>query len=106
MWVTKNIRSNGTIDAQANLQVKGDLLLTGSNEWILHTPSDGRTAMYFAPKTVDKSDWDWGKGYTFDKGNFNATNITASGNVTGNIVSGLYGLDKSKSKSKSKWKWT
>lgn len=32
-----------------NINLKGDLLFTGSNAWILHTPNDGRTSLYLTP---------------------------------------------------------
>lgn len=40
-----------------------DLLSGGSNSWIFHTPDDGRSTLYIAPKTNGK--WDWGNQFSF-----------------------------------------
>ena len=100
---TKNIWADGHIGSKKNISVHGDIVFTGTNKWILHTPDDGRSAMSFAPYDVTNDKWDWTKSYTFDKGNIkvagniNATgNIIAGGNVTGHTVSGTYGLDMHK----------
>lgn len=36
----------------------GNLILTGNNEWIVHTPKDGRKTMHIAPKV--NGQWNWG----------------------------------------------
>lgn len=58
------IKSDGSI--QAFGQVRGsDIVSTGTNSWIFHTPDDGRKTMYIAPGlgTSDgSSGWDWSKG--------------------------------------------
>jgi hypothetical protein len=36
----------------------GDIVVPGSNAWLLHTPDDGRTTMYVTP--WNGSDWNWG----------------------------------------------
>lgn len=40
-----------------------DLVSGGRNSWIFHTPDDGRTDLFIAPKT--NGSWDWGNGFTF-----------------------------------------
>lgn len=35
----------------------GNLILTGNNEWIVHTPKDGRKSMHIAPKV--NGQWNW-----------------------------------------------
>ena len=48
-----------------NANVQGDLVFSGSNKWILHTPDDGRKTMYIAPGN-DKGEWQWGSQTTID----------------------------------------
>jgi hypothetical protein len=59
-------------------QVGGNLILSGDNQWIVHTPDDGRKTMYFAPFKDDKSDWNWAKNISFSNGG----DITATGSVS------------------------
>lgn len=42
----------------AKAQGSSDLILTGSNSWIFHTPDDGRTTLHIAP--FGNGDWSWG----------------------------------------------
>ena len=37
----------GGLTAAGNLSVAGELILTGANTWMLHTPDDGRKTLYF-----------------------------------------------------------
>ncbi|EFK58561.1 hypothetical protein ACFU8T_13405 [Sphingobacterium spiritivorum] len=39
-------------------QTGEDLVSTGSNSWIFHTPDDGRTTLYISPKI--NGEWNWG----------------------------------------------
>ncbi|MGJ1269884.1 hypothetical protein ACR78F_18525 [Sphingobacterium spiritivorum] len=39
-------------------QIGEDLVSTGSNSWIFHTPDDGRTTLYISPKI--NGEWNWG----------------------------------------------
>ncbi len=39
-------------------QASTDLILTGENSWIFHTPDDGRTSLHIAPKI--NGNWNWG----------------------------------------------
>jgi len=43
-----------------------DLALGGTNSWILHTPDDGRTGLWIAPKVSGV--WDWARAITVDNG--------------------------------------
>jgi len=38
-------------------QASTDLILTGENSWIFHTPDDGRTSLHIAPKI--NGNWNW-----------------------------------------------
>ncbi len=60
---------NGNLQVQGNSwtwgtsHTGGDHLFTGGNNWIVHTPDDGRTSMYIAPANAyGQWDWQWGKG--------------------------------------------
>lgn len=46
------------ITEKGDMMNAGDLVLTGNNEWIIHTPKDGRKSMYIAPKV--NGQWNWG----------------------------------------------
>lgn len=41
----------------AKAQGSSDLILTGSNSWIFHTPDDGRSSLHIAP--FINGDWNW-----------------------------------------------
>ncbi len=69
----KNSSVSGNLVVGGKAEVKDDIVLHGSNKWIMHTPDDGRKSMYFAPGREDS--WDWSKQYTFDKDGY----ITAYG---------------------------
>jgi hypothetical protein len=54
----------GAVSAQSvPSNAPGDVLIPGSNAWLLHTPDDGRTTMYIAPYVG--SDWNWGVASEF-----------------------------------------
>ena len=66
------------INAKASLGVGGDIIFSGGNNWIVHTPDDGRHDLYLAPsETLMQGDWNFGKGFTFGGG--------GDMNVPGNI---------------------
>jgi trimeric autotransporter adhesin len=78
-----NIGTAGTEVKIANdLNVVGnfiggnDLILGGTNSWIQHTPNDGRTSMFLAPKIG--AEWAWGKGTEL----FNNGNVKFSGKIS------------------------
>ena len=46
--------------SNGNAHHKGDIIMDGGNNWIFHTPDDGRHHLYIAPsKTKGKGDWNW-----------------------------------------------
>ncbi|PQL94519.1 coiled-coil domain-containing protein [Apibacter adventoris] len=49
---------------KAQFDTYGNLILPGTNSWILHTPDDGRTTLAIAPKT--NNEWDWSKSFDFN----------------------------------------
>jgi hypothetical protein len=67
-----------------------DLIFNGTNGWIFHTPDDGRTSMFIAPKNED-GDWDWSNNTKFDANGdveFNGKIIVnESIKINGNILS-------------------
>jgi hypothetical protein len=70
-----------------NAFVGDNVVMSGNNSWILHTPDDGRKQLYVAPGT-DGANWDWSKQTQFmPDGNVNVSgNITAAGrNILGEI---------------------
>lgn len=68
-----------TIGLYTNAQDRTDLILTGSNSWIFHTPDDGRTTLHIAPYI--NGDWKWGMIHFTNTGIF-----TTSGIHTNNLV--------------------
>lgn len=49
------------MSAGSSMHIKGDLVFNGdTNKWIIHTPDDGRKAMYIAPGKSGGG-WNWGK---------------------------------------------
>jgi hypothetical protein len=67
--VNNGIRSHGNIPV-----VIGD---DGNNQFVMHTPQDGRKALYLAPRKTDNTDWDWGSSLSFDYKNHT---ISTNGN--------------------------
>jgi hypothetical protein len=63
----------------ARLWAQSDLILSGSNSWILHTPDDGRKMLYFAPG-INGSSWDWSKQTMF----FDDGHVSFSGMINAN----------------------
>lgn len=61
------VQDEATIDGSASVEkqlnvkqdvsIGKDIVLEGSNRWVLHTPDDGRSSLYIAPYTKGK--WDW-----------------------------------------------
>ena len=76
------VKSDGSI--QAFGQVRGsDIVSTGTNSWIFHTPDDTRRNMYIAPGigTDGANGWDWNKSLILDN--------TGELRVQGNLGVGL-----------------
>ena len=62
---TLTAKSISTGNTSVNwLKVGHDLVLSGSNQWIFHTPDDGRKTLYVAPAIP--GGWGWGDQYTFE----------------------------------------
>ena len=55
---------NGGLYVNSGISVKNDLVLQGDNQWIFHTPDDGRKTMYITPFT--NNTWDWANSISFD----------------------------------------
>ncbi|MNK54980.1 hypothetical protein D3C87_739800 [compost metagenome] len=65
-------------------QGSSDLILTGSNSWIFHTPDDGRTNLHIAPYI--NGDWKWGMVYLENNGLLVAEGLSTKAlAVKGNI---------------------
>lgn len=72
-----NIGATGSY-LSGDVTVGGNLVLDGTNKWILHTPDDGRKTLYMAPWGT--SDWNWGGGISVDNtSSINATRIMNDG---------------------------
>jgi hypothetical protein len=51
-----------------NANITGDIVKNGGNNWIIHTPDDGRRTMYIAPsKVAGNQDWDWDKNMNINE---------------------------------------
>lgn len=50
------------LDVAGSISSSGDLISSGNNGWIFHTPDDGRTELIIAPKNT-QGDWDWSKQF-------------------------------------------
>jgi len=57
LW-SKDSTETDTLTARKNISVGGDIVMEGTNKWILHTPDDGRKTMYIAPSD-GKNGWQW-----------------------------------------------
>ena len=81
-----------------HLNLKGDVMTNGGNNWIYHTPDDKRHILYIAPsKTYGHNDWDWNKCLSIDKngklvvrGDVHSENMYIKKNCTAtdNIITG------------------
>jgi hypothetical protein len=72
------VRANTSMVVAGGLKVKDDIQFTGGNNWILHTPDDGRQTMYIA--NMKNGNWDWSKQVTIDP----TGDVTAQGGVVSN----------------------
>ncbi len=57
----KGIKSVGNIP-----MILGD---DNNNQYIMHTPQDGRKQLWISPRKADNSDWDWGYSLSVDAAN-------------------------------------
>lgn len=62
-WQWKFVANpDGHVWHDGTVHSKGDHVFHGGNNWIIHTPDDGRTSMFIAPSSAyNKLDWNWGK---------------------------------------------
>jgi hypothetical protein len=58
--------ASGDVTVARNAFVGDNLILSGDNSWILHTPDDGRKTFYIAPGK-DGANWDWSKQTKFEQ---------------------------------------
>ena len=56
-------QADGNVWHNANVHAKGDLVFSGSNGWVFHTPDDHRKSMFIAPK--GQNGWDFNKAITY-----------------------------------------
>ena len=82
----------GTLSPTTKLHVEGnigthDIELFGSNSWIFHSPDDGRTDLYIAPKI--NGTWAWNNQVVFkNDGTIQSKNLDVQGTakVTGTLA--------------------
>jgi hypothetical protein len=90
--VPGNLSVTGDLNATGNLNITGNILGVGNissegvmtnigpvkkNKVCLHTPADGRRALYIAPQKLDGSDWEWGNGVSME---FHANSVSTNSN--------------------------
>ena len=80
---TTNPNPWARLDVAGNARISGDIDISGSNRWTIHSPDDGRTTLYIAP--WGGTDWNWGAQTRFD----NNGNVYFSGTVG---ISGKVGI--------------
>ena len=79
IWDRLDVHGTLGVDGAAfvgNAFISNDVIMSGDNSWILHTPNDGRKQLYVAPGK-DGGNWDWSKQTQFMPDG----NIIASGTV-------------------------
>ncbi len=91
-----NLRITGNQQIDGNLNLKGNVVELNSeltnigdqtkNSYTLHTPKDGRRALFISPRKADNSGWDWDRGIVLDYNNNTAT-INGNTSVNGNLTS-------------------
>jgi hypothetical protein len=83
--IAKNLMAGG-VTVPGNMALQGDIHTIGTlstigpdkkNKVCLHTPPDGRRALYIAPQKLDGSDWEWGNGLALE---FHAKTINTQSN--------------------------
>lgn len=89
--IGKEWGGNGNLTVQGSQWTGGDHVHAGGNNWIFHTPDDGRTTMYVAPgDRYDSQNWNWSKSVEFRANGdlvLNGGNLVANGgaNLAGNL---------------------
>jgi hypothetical protein len=71
------------VTIRRHLRVKGDAVFNGGNNWIMHTPDDGRHHLYVAPSgTAGNEDWNWAVQTRFDPdGTVNVKKLGIENNI-------------------------
>ena len=96
--IAKNLMAGGVtvpgnMTVQNNINVNNDIHTGGAvttigpdkkNKVCLHTPADGRRALYIAPQKLDGSDWEWGNGLHMEFHNKSIN--TTSNNLTAPVI--------------------
>ena len=89
MTVQGNVTVTNNINLVNDMHTGGVLSSIGpdkKNKVCLHTPPDGRRALYIAPQKLDGSDWEWGNGLALDFKekvfNTNSNSLIVGGNVS------------------------
>ena len=77
------VGTKGNLEVNNNLKIKGDLLFSGKNKWIMHTPDDKRTTLYLAPVNNSGRSWNWNKQTSFE--NDGDVNFSKDANIRGNV---------------------
>ncbi|GAB2560240.1 hypothetical protein GCM10027190_07350 [Spirosoma areae] len=86
--VPLQLYSDGSIITAGNGSFR-DIVSTGTNSWVFHTPDDGRSDLFLAPGAPAPAYWDWAKQTKFK----NNGDITVSGNIgIGTDTPGAYRL--------------
>ncbi len=74
---SKDYSKGGTMEGglivNDSMQINKDLVLGGSNTYILHTPDDGRSSLHIAPKVG--TNWDWNNQLELNKGKMTVPSI-------------------------------
>jgi len=67
--IAKDIMDGGSFKVSGNITTEGDFSHIGpskKNKVSLHTPADGRRALYISPQKLDGTGWEWENGLTLD----------------------------------------
>ena len=87
--IAKDILDGGGLKVAGNIQTEGDFTHIGpnkKNKVSLHTPADGRRALYIAPQKMDGTGWEWENGLALD---FNGKTFSTNSNnlqVGGDLI--------------------
>ncbi len=67
--IAKDIMDGGSFKVLGNITTEGDFSHIGpskKNKVSLHTPADGRRALYISPQKLDGTGWEWENGLALD----------------------------------------
>ena len=76
-----DLNVGGTTNVGRGVTVRDDIRFVGGNNWIIHTPDDGRRSLWIAPNggNYGSHNWDWRSSVRID----NDGKLTAPGGVVG-----------------------